>query len=58
MIRRIYEAKITAAAGANPVVVSIPAHDRWHAKELIEKQFGPVKHWWSEPETMEQRREP
>ena len=49
MIRRIYEAKITPAAGANPVVVSIPAHDRWHAKELIEQQFGPVKHWWSEP---------
>jgi hypothetical protein len=49
MIQRTYEAKITPAHREDPVVVSLRAFDRLHAKELIEEKFGPVKKWWSEP---------
>jgi hypothetical protein len=49
MTQTIYEVTITPAAEDEPVVVSIPANDAAHAKELIEAQFGPVKHWWSAP---------
>jgi hypothetical protein len=49
MIQRTYEAKITPAGKPDPVIVSLRAFDRWHARELIEKQFGPVKQWWTEP---------
>jgi hypothetical protein len=47
--RRIYEAKITPAAAHDPIVVSVPADDPEQATQLIEAQFGPVKHWWSQP---------
>jgi hypothetical protein len=49
MILRIYEAKVATLAGGEPVVVSVKAFDRQHAKELLEEKFGPVKQWWSEP---------
>lgn len=49
MIQRTYDAKITPTTAEEPVVVSIRAFDRWHAKELIEERFGPIKRWWSEP---------
>jgi hypothetical protein len=49
MARAIYEATITPAAENEPVLVSIPANDAAHARELIEAQFGPVIRWWSEP---------
>jgi len=49
MIQRTYQADITPASGEERVVVSIRAFDQSHARELIEKQFGPVKQWWSEP---------
>ena len=49
MAQTIYEATITPATEEEPVVVSIPANNAAHASQLIEAQFGPVKHWWSEP---------
>ena len=49
MAQSIYEAQITPAAGDDPVVVSVPADDPEQARRLIEAQFGPVKHWWSQP---------
>ena len=49
MAQIIYEATITPAAEHEPFVVSIPSNDAAHARQLIEAQFGPVKHWWSEP---------
>ena len=49
MAQRIYEAQITPAAGDDPIAVSVPADDPEHARQLIEAQFGPVKHWWSQP---------
>jgi|HubBroStandDraft_6_1064221.scaffolds.fasta_scaffold04075_8 hypothetical protein len=49
MAQRIYEAKITPAAGDDPIVVSVPADDPEQAMQLIEAQLGPVKHWWSQP---------
>jgi hypothetical protein len=49
MAQRIYEAKITPAAGDDPIVVSVPADDPEQATHLIEAQFGPVKQWWSRP---------
>jgi hypothetical protein len=49
MAQRIYEAKITPAVGDDAIVVSVPAEDREQATQLIEAQFGPVKHWWSQP---------
>jgi hypothetical protein len=47
--QRIYEAKITPAAGDDPIVVSVPADDPEQATQIIEAQFGPVKLWWSQP---------
>jgi hypothetical protein len=49
MAQSIYEAKITPAVGDDPIVVSVPADDSMHARRLIEEQFGPIRHWWSEP---------
>jgi hypothetical protein len=49
MAQRIYEAKITPAVGDDPIVVSVPADDSMHARRLIEEQFGPIRHWWSQP---------
>jgi DNA-binding FadR family transcriptional regulator len=48
MAQRIYGAKITPAAEHDPIVVSVPADDREQARQLIEAQIGPVKHWWSQ----------
>jgi DNA-binding FadR family transcriptional regulator len=48
MAQRIYGAKITPAAEHDPIVVSVPADDQEQARQLIEAQIGPVKHWWSQ----------
>jgi hypothetical protein len=40
MTQRIYEAKITPAAGDDAIVVSLPADDPEQAMQLIEAQFG------------------
>jgi hypothetical protein len=49
MAQRIYDAKITPAAGDDAIIVFVPADDPEQARQLIEAQFGPVKRWWSQP---------
>lgn len=50
MAQKIFEAKITPAAGGSPVVVSVPANNYFQAKKMIESLYGPVKTWWSSPQ--------
>lgn len=49
MAQKQYKAKITPAAGGNPIEVVVPANDPFQARKIIEAQYGPVKVWWSNP---------
>ena len=47
--QKMFKAKITPAAGGNPIEVTVPANDPFQATAIIESQYGPVKTWWKRP---------
>ncbi len=46
MVQKTFEAKVTVAGSAFPIMVSVPASDIHQAKKMIEAQYKP-RQWFS-----------